>query len=133
MNPMLLGPLLDLGGKLIDRMVPDPQAKAAAELELLKLTQSGELQTIVKQLEINAKEAMHPSLLVAGGRPFVIWVCGVGFAYSTLLHPLLSWLSLAKGWPLPPEVNADVLMYALGGLLGLGGFRSIEKVKGAAR
>lgn len=132
MNPLLLGPLFDIGGKIIERMFPDPQKKAEAELELLKLTQSGDLQTVLAQLEINAREAANPSVFVSGARPFILWICGFGFLYAAIGQPLLSWLSAIKGWPVPPEVNAEVLMYVLGGLLGLGGFRSYEKVKGVA-
>ena len=132
MNPLLLGPVFDLGGKIIDRLFPDPAAKAAAELELLKLTQSGDLQTVLAQLEINAKEAAHPSLFVAGWRPFVGWCCGLGLAYATMGHNILSWLAVARGWPVPPAVDSDVLIYTLGGLLGIAGLRSVEKVKGVA-
>ncbi len=132
MSPLLLGPLFDLGGKIIDRMFPDPAAKAAAELELLKLAQAGDLQTVLAQLEINAKEAQHPSIFVAGWRPFVGWCCGVGLASATTGHNVLAWLALAKGWPAPPAVDSDVLIYTLGGLLGIAGLRSIEKVKGVA-
>ena len=132
MNPLLLGSVFDLGGKIIDRLFPDPAQKAAAELELLKLTQAGDLQTVLAQLEINAKEAQHSSIFVSGGRPFIMWICGCGLGYATLLHPMLVWLATIKGWPVPPEVNSDVLIYVLGGLLGLGGLRSVEKVKGVA-
>lgn len=132
MNPLLLGPVLDIGGKIIERLFPDPAAKAAAELELLKLTQAGELQTVLAQLEINAKEAAHPSVFVSGGRPFIMWICGLGLAYATLVQPALVWLATIKGWPVPPDVNSDLLVYVLGGLLGLGGLRSLEKVKGVA-
>jgi len=132
MNPQLLGPVFDLGGKIIDRLFPDPAQKAAAELELLKLTQSGDLQTVLAQLEINAKEAAHPSLFVAGWRPFVGWCCGLGLAYATMGHNILSWLAVARGWPVPPAVDSDLLIYTLGGLLGIAGLRSVEKVKGVA-
>ncbi len=83
MNPLLLGPLFDLGGKIIDRMFPDPSAKAAAELELLKIAQAGDLQTVLAQLEINAKEAQHPSIFVAGWRPFVDGLLLNGFIRQT--------------------------------------------------
>ena len=132
MNPLLLGPLFDLGGKIIERMFPDPAAKAAAEMELLKIAQAGELQTVLAQLEINAKEAAHPSVFVAGWRPFVGWCCGAGLAYATIGHNLLAWAAAAKGWPAPPAVDVDVLIYTLGGLLGIGGLRTLEKVKGVA-
>ena len=133
MNPLLLGSVFELGGKIIDRLFPDPAQKAAAELELLKLTQSGDLQTTLAQLEINAKEAQHASIFVAGWRPFVGWGCGVGLLYATVGHNILSWMATAKGWPLPPTVDADLLIYTLGGLLGIGGLRTLEKVKGVAR
>lgn len=132
MNPLILGSVFELGGKIIDRLFPDPAQKAQAELELLKLTQSGDLQTTLAQLEINAKEAAHPSVFVSGGRPFIMWICGFGLAYACIGHPLLSWLSAAQGWPLPPSIDSEVLMYVLGGLLGLGGFRTFEKTKGVA-
>lgn len=133
MNPLLLGTVFDLGGKIIDRLFPDPEQKAAAELELLKLTQAGDLQTVLAQLEINAKEAAHPSLFVAGWRPFVGWTCGIGLVYATVGHNLLAWLAVVQNWPLPPTVDADLLIYTLGGLLGIGGLRTIEKVKGVSK
>ena len=133
MNPLLLGPVFEIGGKLIDRLFPDPAQKAAAEFELIKMTQAGELQTTLAQLEINAREAAHPSTFVAGWRPFVGWTCGIGLIYATVGHNLLSWLANAKGWPAPPEVDADLLIYTLGGLLGIGGLRTIEKVKGVSK
>ena len=40
---MILDALLNVGGKLIDKLIPDPQAKAQAQLELAKLAQTGEL------------------------------------------------------------------------------------------
>ena len=132
MNPLLLGPLFELGKGIIDRLFPDPAAKAAAELELLKMTQAGDLQVILAQLEINAKEAESSSLFVAGWRPFVGWICGAGLFYATIMVNLFSWLSTAKGWPLPPKVDTDTLLYVLGALLGIGGLRTIEKVKGVA-
>ena len=38
-----LDALLNVGGKLIDKLIPDPEAKAKAQLELAKLAQEGEL------------------------------------------------------------------------------------------
>lgn len=38
-----LASLLDIGGKLIDKLIPDPEAKAKAQIELLKMQQDGRL------------------------------------------------------------------------------------------
>ena len=132
MNPLLLGPLFDIGGKIIDRLFPDPSEKARAELELLKMTQAGDLQQVVAQLEINAREAQHASMFVAGWRPGAGWAGVIGLVYAAVGQPLLSWLASAKGWPAPPPVDTDLLLYVLGGMLGLGGLRSFEKVKNVA-
>jgi hypothetical protein len=132
MNPLLLSPLLELGSNIINRLFPAPAQKAAAELELLKLTQDGDLQKILAQLAINAKEAESSSIFVAGWRPFVGWICGTGLLYATILHNLLEWLSAAKGWPMPPAVDTDVLLYVLGALLGIGTLRTVDKIKGVA-
>lgn len=128
MNPLLVTPLLELGSGLISRLFPDPEKKAAAELELLKLTQDGDLKKILGQLEINAREAAHPSIFVAGWRPAVGWVCGFGLAYQTVFHNVLEWLAVIRGWPVPPQVDSDVLIYTLGGLLGIGALRTVEKI-----
>jgi hypothetical protein len=129
MNPLLIAPLIELGGSIINRLFPDPQQKAAAELELLKMTQEGDLKQILAQLEINAKEAAHPSIFVAGWRPFVGWTCGIGFLYATIVHNLIGWIATAKGWPMPPTIDSELLIYVLGGMLGIGGLRTYEKVK----
>ena len=132
MNPLLLSPLFELGSNIINRLFPDPAQKAAAEMELLKLSQDGDLKKILAQLEINAKEATNPNVFVAGWRPFVGWVCGFGLAYATIFHSILQWISVIRGWPLPPAVDTDTLIYVLGTLLGVGALRTVEKIKGVS-
>jgi len=133
MNPLILAPIFELGKTLIDRWMPDPQKKAEAELELFKMAQAGDLQKVVGQLEINAKEAQHASIFVAGWRPFAGWVGGVGLAYACIGHYVLIWLSSIYGWPTPPQVDTEILLYVLGGMLGLGTLRTYEKKNGVTK
>jgi hypothetical protein len=132
-NPLLLAPLLDVGKTLLDRFIPDPEAKRAAEAEFLKMAMDGELKQTIAQLEINAKEAAHPSIFVAGWRPFFGWAGGAGFVYATVLQPLLAWWAAIKGWPTPPTLNLDLLWAVVTGLLGIGGLRTFEKTKGVTK
>lgn len=132
MNPLILGPVLELGRDLIGRFFPDKTEAAKAEAEFLRMAAEGELKQVIGQLEINAREAAHPSVFVAGWRPFAGWVGGAGVAYAAILQPLLTWLSAAKGWPLPPEMNIDLLWAVISGMLGVGGLRTFEKTKGVA-
>lgn len=132
MNPLFLGPLLEVGKTLIDRWLPDPQKKAEAEMELVRMAADGELKQVLAQLEINAREAANPSVWVSGWRPAFGWVGALGFLYSTVVQPILVWYGSARGWPTPPDVNIDLLWTVVTGLLGIGGLRSLEKVKGVA-
>ena len=133
MNPLLLAPLLDIGKTLLDRFIPDPEAKRAAEADFLKMAMDGELKQTIAQLEINAREAGHPSIFVAGWRPFFGWSGGVGFVYATVGQPLLAWWAATKGWPTPPTLNLDLLWAVITGLLGIGGLRTFEKTKGVTK
>ena len=45
-----LGAILDIGGKLIDRLLPDPEQKAKAQLELLQMQQNGQLAQIQAEI-----------------------------------------------------------------------------------
>lgn len=125
--------VLDIGGKLIDRLWPDPTQKAAATLELLKLQQSGELAQITGQLAVNQAEAANPTLLVSGWRPFIGWVCGIGLATQFIVNPFATWIAALLKHPLVfPSLDMGTLMTLLVGMLGLGGLRSYEKVQGVA-
>ena len=129
MNPLILAPVLEIGGKILDRLFPDPTEKAKAERELLLLMQDQELKKVLAQLEVNAKEAQSPHMFVAGWRPFVGWCCGAGFLWAAIGQPIFSWIGTAKGWPPPPAIDAEILLYVLGGMLGLGTLRTYEKSK----
>ena len=133
MNPMILAPLLEVGKTLLDRFIPDPEAKRAAEAEFLKMAMDGELKQTIAQLEINAREAAHPSVFVAGWRPFFGWAGGAGFVYATILQPLLAWAAVIKGWPAPPSLNLDLLWVVVTGMLGIGGLRTFEKTKNVTK
>jgi hypothetical protein len=133
MNPLILGPVLEIGRSILERFIPDPAKKAEAEMEILRMAADGELKQVIAQLEINAKEAAHPSVWVSGWRPYYGWVGGTGFGYAVLLQPLLAWAARIKGWPEPPVLDTELLMVVVGGLLGIGGLRTFEKRKGVAK
>ena len=140
MNPLLLSGLFDLGKGLIDRLFPDPAAKAAAQLELLKMQQAGELAQLAAetdlaklQIQTNIEEAKSTNWWVAGWRPAIGWVCGAGLAYAALVEPFARfaakvWFGYTGNFPV---IDTDLTLQILMGMLGLGAMRSVEKVKGA--
>ena len=133
---MSLDPLsaaLDLGNTLIQRIFPDPAQANQAKLELMKLQQSGDLAQITGQLDINKIEAANSSIFVSGARPFIMWICGTGFGLQFIVNPLLTWGSILYGHQINlPNLDMGTLMTMLGGLLGLGGMRTVEKLNGVA-
>ena len=134
MNPLMIGPVLEIGRSLLDRFGPEDKTKRMVmEAEFLKMAADGELKQVIAQLEINAREAAHPSVWVAGWRPFFGWAGGAGFVYATILQPLLAWVAAIQGWPVPPSLNLDLLWVVVTGMLGIGGLRTFEKAKGVTR
>jgi hypothetical protein len=126
--------VLDLGGKLIDRLWPDPAQRDAAKLQLLQLHQSGELQQMAGQVDINKIEAASSSVFVAGWRPFVGWTCGAGLAMQFVVGPTLTWAAALLGRQVAfPTLDMGTLLTLLFGLLGLGYMRTQEKLSGAAK
>jgi len=126
---------LPLVGKLLDRLIPDKGERAKAQEALEAAEQSGELQLLLGQMEINRVEAAHSSIFVSGARPFIMWVCGVALAYSFVIYPILKFVVVltVDDPPVLPVVGIAELMPVLMGILGLGGMRSWEKGKGVAR
>lgn len=137
MTPIVASGVFAIAGKLIERLFPDQLAADAAKLRLVEMQMNGELAALAAetdlargQMEINAVEAGSSSTFVAGWRPSVGWICSFALAYNFILHPFLAWASLYNDIPVPPSVDTTELMVLLGGMLGFGGFRTYEKLKG---
>lgn len=133
--------LFEVGGKLIDKLIPDPQAKAQATLELAKMQESGDLARLAAetglmqgQIDTNKIEASSTHLFVSGWRPWVGWVCGAAFAYAAIVDPIARFVAAVwfgyKG--AFPAIDTTLTMQVLFGILGLGGLRSWEKSKNVA-
>jgi Trk-type K+ transport system membrane component len=112
--------------KVLD-LIPDPKQKIEAEQHLMSGLQAWDAQ----QTSVNIEEAKSEHLFVAGWRPFIGWVCGVAFAYHFVLQPLLAFVLANAGVDVKlPIFKMEELSTVLMGMLGLGGLRSYEKIKG---
>jgi hypothetical protein len=119
---------------IIDKIIPDADAKAKAQADLLMLQAKGELDAQLGQLQINLEEAKNPSVFVSGWRPAVGWVCASALAYAAIVEPVARFAATV-GWGYIgsfPQIDTDLTLQVLLGLLGLGAFRSWEKTKGVA-
>jgi hypothetical protein len=108
-------------------------ATKAAELalkaqELDQKVVESENALLLAQAEINKVESASSSKWVSGWRPYFGWAGGTVIVYTYILRPLL----MAAGLALP-EININELWPVILGILGLGGMRSYDKVKGTAK
>ena len=123
---MALDPLsaaLDVGGKLIDRLWPDPEQKARAQLALLELAQRGELAEFTARADIVKTEAASENWLASSWRPILM------LTFGALI--VARWF----GWAAPNLSEAEYLKLWSIVELGLGGYvigRSAEKIIPAA-
>ncbi len=119
--------------EVLDRVIPDQAAAAKAKLEMeAKLLEAATAQAS-QQAEINKAEAGHSSIFVAGWRPYIGWVCGMAIAWAFLLAPMLSWLLPVLGVVAAvPPLQTEFLLELVFAMLGLGGLRTFEKLKGVA-
>ena len=132
MNPLLLGNLVDLVGKISDKIWPDESKKIEAQTALLQMQQSGELAMLEKlgqsdnaQVEVNKIEAASDSKFKSYWRPALGWVGVTGFTYQLILRPLL----IGFGAGDFPALDMETLASLTFGMLGLAGFRTVEKLK----
>lgn len=122
---------------ILDKVIPDPEARAKAQLDLLRLQQEGQfeeldaqLQVNLAQAEINKIEAASQSGYQAGWRPLAGYVCVAGLAYEFLLRPLLPWALNVWGADAPPLPSLDGVLFELVfGMLGLGTLRTADRWK----
>ena len=124
--------MMKSGIDLIDKFIPDTDAKNRAkeqwQLRVLEIA----AQEATQQSQTNTAEAGHTSLFVSGWRPAVGWVCAFSFGWICFGQPLFSWTYvLVTKQPAPVvELPTEMLMTTLLGMLGLGTLRTLEKIRG---
>ena len=122
-----VGEIADLAGKVVDRLWPNKTEEERAQL-------AAAVSVVQGQLEINRVEAASPSVFVAGWRPFIGWVCGVSCAWNWLGLSVAKFVLAVAGHPVQlSPADLSEMWPLLAGMLGIGGLRTFEKIKGVAR
>lgn len=140
MTPIIIGGIIEAVGKIADDLVTSDKERLDAEIELQKVgVEAAKIGASLSlgQMDANIAEAQNRNWFVSGWRPALGWVGAMAMAYQFLLYPVLVWLwalMQARGWvpaalPAPPMLDTDALWVILSGMLGIGGFRTLEKVK----
>ena len=130
---MLLDAIIGAVSTVLDRVIPDVNARAQAKEELSKAVLQDDFQLALAQIQTNQTEAQSDNIFKSGWRPSIGWICGIAFSLHFVIFPILNWfLILFHQTAITIPFDMNTLMTVLGGLLGIGGLRTIEKIKGVA-
>ena len=126
----LVGPVTGL----LDKFIEDKDVKNKLAHDLSTMAERHAQELAKGQLEVNKTEAAHKSLFVAGLRPAIGWICGLGMASNFLLIPIANFvLALTGSAIVIPLLDTGEMMPVLMGMLGLGAMRTYEKKQGVQR
>ena len=129
-----LGSLVGPVTGLLDKFIEDKDVKNKLAHDLSTMAERHAQELAKGQLEINKTEAAHKSLFVAGWRPAIGWICGLGMASNFLLIPIANFvLALTGSAVVVPLLDTGEMMPVLMGMLGLGAMRTYEKKQGVQR
>lgn len=143
MNLLGIGDIVKGVGSIADDLFTSDEERLKMAFEEKKVDAT----LLQGQMAINAEEAKHTSIFVAGWRPCIGWIGAMAMAYQFILYPLLIWLwslGQAQGWipcyinpneavgactfTTPPVFDSGPLFAIITGMLGIGSMRSFDKL-----
>ncbi len=132
MIPIVDG-VLDIGGKLIDKFIPDPVEKMKAKAELLQMQQNGELKELETRMSAILAEANSKDPWTSRARPsfmYVIYVCilaGIPMGVLHAFYPAIA-VGVAEGFKAWLQAIPDTLYTLFGvGYVGYSAARTFDK------
>jgi hypothetical protein len=129
---------LDIGGKIIDKIFPDPAQRDAAKLQLIKAQQDGQLAEVNAQLSAILAEAQSSDPWTSRARPSFLYVmyllilAAIPMGIVSAISPEMA-INIGKGFGAWLMAVPDSVWGLFGvGYLGYTGARSWDKAKGTA-
>jgi hypothetical protein len=112
---------------LLDKFIPDADTKQKIAHEIATMSEKHAQQIALAQIEVNKQEAKG-NWFQSSWRPATAWVCVLGFAVNFLISPLAAPFGVVV-----PQADTSTMLPVLMGMLGLGGLRTMERVKGVGK
>jgi len=119
----LIGPVSNLLGKFIE----DKDMKNKLAHEVATMAESHAQEIALAQIKVNEADAKG-NWFQSSWRPAIAWVCVLGFLINYLVSPLCAGFGIAI-----PQADTGTMLPVLMGMLGLGGMRTLERLKGKDR
>ena len=126
----LIPQLLPILGTVLDKSIPDKDAKTKTMAAIEKALVSNAANISLETIKTNQTEAAHRSVWVAGWRPAIGWSLAVGIFWMLVGFPLAVWVAEVFGIDAPlPKLPTDILFELTLAMLGMSGIRSFDKLK----
>ena len=113
--------------ELLDKFIPDADTKQKIAHEIATMSEKHVHEIAKAQIEVNKEEAKG-NWFQSSWRPATAWVCVLGFLVNFLVSPLCAGFGIDI-----PQADTATMLPVLMGMLGLGGMRTLERLKGKYR
>ena len=113
--------------EILDKVIPDADQKQKIAHEIATMSQRHIHEIAKAQIEVNKAEAKG-TWFQSSWRPATAWVCVAGFAVNFLISPIATAFGIYI-----PQADTSTMLPVLMGMLGLGGMRSFERIKGVGK
>ena len=135
-------PLIEIGAKLIDKLIPDKEAQARAKLELIAMQQAGELKTLEVRMSAILADAQSSDPWTSRARPsflyvvylLILFAIPMGFLSAIAPETATQVATGFKEWlEAIPESLVDLFTFVMLGYIGGRSWEKVENIKGVGR
>ncbi len=119
----LIKPVSDI----LDKFIVDADTKQKLAHEIATMSERHVHEIAKEQIEVNKLDAKG-DWFQSNWRPATAWICVCGFAVNFLISPLAAPFGI-----IVPQADTSTMLPVLMGMLGLGGMRSYERIKGVGK
>ena len=120
---MALTALIGPATKLIGKFVRDKDKQAQLAHEISTMAEKHGQELALAQIKLNTEEAKG-NWFQSSWRPLCGWICALSLGINFMVAPICSGFGITI-----PQADMSVMMPLLLGMLGIGGLRSLDKIK----
>ena len=120
---MALTALIGPATKLIGKCVRDKDKAAQLSHEISTMAEKHAQELALAQIKLNTEEAKG-NWFQSSWRPLVGWICAISLGINFMVSPICAGFGITV-----PQADMSIMMPLLLGMLGIGGLRSLDKIK----
>ena len=119
----MIASLLPVASKLLGKFIEDKDTKNKLAHDIATMAEKHAQQLALEQIKVNQEEAKG-NWFQSSWRPLIGWICGISLMINYAISPICAGFGITI-----PQADMSVMMPLLLGMLGIGGLRSLDKIK----